>query len=84
MSGEYKMQDIRIYSKDYCPYCKAAKILLTNNGFNFEEIDVAKQPARFHEMVSLSGRRTVPQIFFGNGYVGGYDDLVGFFQFEVA
>lgn len=78
------MQDVRIYSKDHCQYCQAAKTLLTNNGFNFEEIDVAKQPARLHEMFSLSGRRTVPQIFFGNGCVGSYDDLVGFFQFEVA
>jgi glutaredoxin 3 len=29
-----------------------------------------------NEMIARSGRRTVPQIFFGDLHIGGYDDLL--------
>ncbi len=41
----------------------------------FEEIDVTFNDPLRQEMVKLSGRRTVPQIFIGGKPVGGYDDL---------
>jgi glutaredoxin 3 len=33
------------------------------------------EPARRHEMMERTGRRTVPQIYVGDRHVGGYDDL---------
>jgi glutaredoxin 3 len=41
----------------------------------FEEIDIDAAPAARAEMMSRSGRRTVPQIFIGETHVGGCDDL---------
>ena len=69
-------QTITVYSKNYCPYCKAAKTLLSKRGLNYEEIDVQKDNNKFQEMLKRSQRRTVPQIFFGDLHIGGYTDLV--------
>ncbi len=78
------MTTIRIFSKSYCPYCTAAKALLKSKGLEFEEIDVQNSPKRFKEMVELSNRRTVPQIFFDQQHIGGYTDLQDHYATEVA
>lgn len=64
-----------IYSSDFCPYCVRAKMLLKNKGVTFEEIRVDHQPELRAEMMRLSNRRTVPQIFIHGTHVGGCDDL---------
>ena len=69
------MAQIEIYTKDWCAYSRAAKALLERRGLTFTEID-ASDPARNVEMIQRAhGRRTVPQIFFGDRHIGGYDDL---------
>lgn len=69
------MARIRVYSTDYCPYCVMAKRLLERKGAVYEEIRVDHDDALRQEMMRLSGRRTVPQIFIGETHVGGFDDL---------
>lgn len=76
------MQAITIYSKDYCPYCKAAKALLNSKGLPFNEIEVGYDQDKLETMVTRSGRRTVPQIFFGEEHIGGYTDLEAYFSEE--
>ena len=49
--------------------------LLESKGIEFEDIGVDSDPERRREMMELSGRRTVPQIWVGDTHVGGYDDL---------
>jgi glutaredoxin 3 len=67
---------IEIYTTSYCPYCHAAKRLLSRKGVQFMEIDVSGDAKRRSEMVArANGRMTVPQIFIGSTHVGGYDDL---------
>jgi glutaredoxin 3 len=67
---------IEIYTTSYCPYCHAAKRLLSRKGVQFTEIDVSGDAKRRREMVArANGRMTVPQIFIGSTHVGGYDDL---------
>ena len=67
---------IRIYTTFLCPYCHAAKELLTTKGAAFEEIDVSYSPALREEMTAKAGgRTTVPQIWIGDHHVGGCDDL---------
>ena len=68
------MLNVTMYATANCPYCQAARRLLTNKGIHFTEIEVTSVEKRV-EMVNRSGRRTVPQIFFGSWHVGGYDDL---------
>lgn len=40
-----------------------------------KEINIHTQEGKRDEMVSRSGRRTVPQIFIEDIYIGGFDDL---------
>ena len=70
------MSQIEIYTTRYCPYCHAAKRLLSKKGVRFTEIDVSGDAAGRSKMVArANGRMTVPQIFIGATHVGGYDDL---------
>jgi glutaredoxin 3 len=64
-----------MYSKSWCPYCQRASALLQRKGVRFEEIDIEAHPEQRDEMIHRSGRRTVPQIFIGERYVGGSDDI---------
>lgn len=53
-----------------------AKRLLQTKGINtWEEIRIDKIPNSREEMINITGRRTVPQIFIGETHVGGFDDL---------
>ena len=66
---------IVMYTTNWCPYCERARRLLRSKGAHFEEIDVESAAEKRAEMISRSGRRTVPQIFIGDHHVGGSDDL---------
>ena len=65
-----------IYTKDHCPFCKAAKTLLTSKGVRFTNFEISDDPVKREEMVQRAGGcTTVPQIFVGDFHVGGYTDL---------
>jgi glutaredoxin 3 len=70
------MPEITIYTTSFCPYCHAAKALLSRKGVAFTEIDVSYDAAERRRMTERAGgRRTVPQIFVGPTHVGGSDEL---------
>ena len=70
------MQPITIYTKSTCPYCYAAKDLLTQKGATFDEISVDGDRAGQNAMAERAGgQSSVPQIFIGATHVGGCDDL---------
>ena len=66
---------IVVYLTDWCPYCARARGLLEQKGAKFEVINLDERPEARTEMMTRSGRRTVPQIFIGDTHVGGCDDL---------
>jgi glutaredoxin 3 len=66
---------IVMYTTNWCPYCERARRMLRSKGAAFEEIDVESAAEKRAEMISRSGRRTVPQIFIGDQHVGGSDEL---------
>ena len=71
------MNRVRMYTTQVCPYCIRAKALLTQRGVaSIDEVRVDLEPAQREQMVALTGRRTVPQIFIGDTHVGGCDDLI--------
>ena len=74
------MQDVMMYTTPFCGFCYMAKRLLARKGVTFTEVNVMLVPALREEMVSRSGRRTVPQIFIGETHVGGFDELEGLEQ----
>ena len=68
--------DIVIYTTAFCPYCMAAKKLLGEKGVAFEEIKVdGDRDARQAMSARAGGGTSVPQIFVGDTYVGGCDEL---------
>ena len=71
------MNPVRMYTTQVCPYCIRAKQLLQARGVaQIEEIRIDLDPAQRMQMMEITGRRTVPQIFIGDTHVGGHDDLV--------
>ena len=71
------MNAVRMYTTQVCPYCIRAKALLKQRGVDaIDEVRIDLDPAQREQMISLTGRRTVPQIFIGSTHVGGCDDLV--------
>ena len=70
------MQKVVIYTGPMCNYCSAAKHLLNKKKVNYTEFDIAIDSSKMKEMQEKTkGARTVPQIFIGNTYVGGYNEL---------
>ncbi len=71
------MQAVKMYTTAVCPYCMRAKQLLKSKGVEqIEEIRIDTDPQAREHMMSITGRRTVPQIFIGSTHVGGCDDLM--------
>ena len=69
------MNKVVVYTKSRCPYCVAAKNLLSQKGVPFEEIYLDDHPEEYAKLKERTGMMTVPQIFIGETLVGGYDDL---------
>ena len=70
------MKKITIYTGPFCNYCDAAKRLLTRNNAPYNEIDISKVDGAMDEMIKkANGKRTIPQMFIGDHYIGGNDDL---------
>ena len=71
------MAAVRMYTTQVCPYCIRAKALLKQRGVDqIEEVRIDLDPQQREQMMALTGRRTVPQIFIGETHVGGCDELV--------
>ena len=70
------MKNITMYSGPLCNYCEAAKRLFLRNNLEFEEIDISSKDGLRDEMIKkANGKRTIPQIFFDDQHVGGYQEL---------
>ena len=65
-----------MYSGPMCNFCDAAKRLLLRNNLEFNEIDISTKNGLRDEMIKkANGRRTIPQIFFDDKHIGGYQEL---------
>ena len=70
------MKKVIIYTGPMCNYCSAAKHLLNKKKVSYTEFDIAVDPLKKQEMQEkTNGARTIPQIFIGEPYVGGYNEL---------
>ena len=70
------MKNITVYYGPMCNFCDAAKRLLSRNNLNYNEIDISTKEGLRDEMTKkANGRRTIPQIFFDDKHIGGYQEL---------
>ena len=69
------MKSVTIYTGPLCNYCDAAKRLLVRNNVKYKEINIATVDGAMDEMIKkANGKRTIPQIFFDDTHIGGYDE----------
>ena len=71
---------IVIYTTSWCGPCKMAKKLLTEKGFSYKEIDIEEHNISREEMASMAKGPTVPQIVINDLAIGGFVDLVQYFE----
>ena len=70
------MKKVVIYTGDLCIHCGWAIDLLNRKNIDFTEYNIAQDATKREEMLKKSnGAKTVPQIFIGEHYVGGNDEL---------
>ena len=70
------MKNITVYSGPMCNFCDAAKRLLARNNLSYREIDISTKDGLREEMIKkANGKRTIPQIFFDDQQIGGYDEV---------
>lgn len=66
---------VKIYTRAWCGYCTAALRLLDGKGIAYEHIDASGQPELRQWLATVSGQRTVPQIFIDDKPIGGFTEL---------
>ncbi len=69
------MSHVVLYGTRFCPFCTAARRLLTNKGIDYQDISVDNNPELRGKLITKSGRNTVPQVWFGTQHIGGFDEL---------
>ena len=70
------MKKIIMYTGPLCNFCEAAKRLFLRNDLSYKEIDISTGDGLRDEMIKkTNGKRTIPQIFFDDQHVGGYQEL---------
>jgi len=68
---------VKVYTTPICPYCSNAKKLLQTKGVDFEEIGMHDMTSEERQalMKKTNNYRTVPQVFVGDTFIGGFDEL---------
>lgn len=74
--------NITVYTKDNCVYCEKAKALLKGLDLSFTEKKYGKDFNTPEELFDAVGKkvRTMPQIMIDNELVGGYNQLVEYYN----
>lgn len=66
---------VTVYTSGFCGYCMRVLDLLQRRGIEYTEISVEDSPGLRDELVARSGRRSLPQIYLGERYLGGAEEL---------
>ena len=70
------MAKVEIYTWATCPFCRRAKALLDAKDVDYTEYKIDGDDAARDKMAArANGRRTLPQIFINDQWIGGCDDM---------
>ena len=69
------MPEITVYTGSFCGYCEQVRALLERRRIAFTEVSVEDHPDLREKLLARSGRRTLPQVYVGERYVGGAAEL---------
>ena len=77
---------IKIYTLDYCPYCRRAIAFLNDKNLQYEQIRLDDNEdenlEKLAQKYDIKGEVTVPQIILNGVRIGGYDDMIKKYQTE--
>jgi len=59
-------ETLKVYVKPGCPWCVDAEAWLKREGYQYDRVDVYKDPAAYDEMQRLSGQSCAPTLTFGD------------------
>ena len=76
--------DFLLYTTTFCPYCVAAKRLLKEKGFSYQEINFDDDHSTRMAVVEQTGHRTVPIVIDIRGdapvFVGGFNETQSYLR----
>lgn len=71
-----------VFTKPSCKFCKAAKVLLSNQGIHYLEKDITDDAIASEMYSHAPDAQTVPQIFLDNVHIGGFSELHSEFDID--
>tara|TARA_B100001778_G_scaffold268874_1_gene230363 strand:+ start:162 stop:386 length:225 start_codon:yes stop_codon:yes gene_type:complete len=69
-----------VFTKYRCSYCDRAKSLIEQKGYEYESINIEEDNNIDLLLEKNKYARTMPQIFINDKLIGGYSELVKFFE----
>ncbi len=69
------MSDVTVYTTEPCSFCTRVKGLLSAQGVEFSEVNLAKDADGRLELVKLTGMMTFPQVLVGSRLIGGFSEV---------
>jgi glutaredoxin 3 len=72
----WSLMTATLYTKDSCSFCMRAKMLLDQNGVDYEYVDLTGNIDGQVDLARRTGRMTMPLVFVGDELIGGFEDLV--------
>lgn len=70
------MGRITIFSIEDCNFCRRTKATLSARGIPYTDINIEAYPVKRADMISLTDRTAVPQVFLNDEYVGGSEETL--------
>lgn len=71
------MERFTVFGKEGCGFCVRARQVLEDAGLPFRYIDIHKEGVTKEDLEKTVGKpvETVPQVFHGQNYIGGFTEL---------
>lgn len=68
--------NVTVYTTDPCSFCSRVKQLLNARGIEYDEINLARDPAGRTALLEKTGMMTFPQVLVGDQLVGGFQETL--------
>jgi glutaredoxin len=71
-----ELMPVTVFGANWCRYCIDAKKILLQTNTPYQFVDVSQLPEdRMKELNALTGGASIPKVFFGSQFLGGYAEL---------
>ena len=74
---------VKLYAKDFCPFCQKVENYLIQNKVSYEKIEVSDKPNEYERLKQQTGHQTVPQIFVDDEFIGGSTEFDTFLANQI-